>query len=230
MNTAEFAEGVQLPFAMVVASKRNSGKTLFVSQFIKELLRQKKIFAPVVYSNTAHLNGDYSFLPHALVRQFSPENLKSLMDKQAAIPKNKRHALLLVFDDVLGDERALGNKEILYAYAMGRHINIHPILISQTANRVLTPPIRNNADYFVLSRLNRQQLGEVWESITNMEKRQFVGFVERVNKNFTFVVVDNTGHSNDPAEFLKLIRAVPENSPREELNAEHSDGDADESE
>jgi hypothetical protein len=227
MNTAEFAEGVQLPFAMVVASKRNSGKTLFVSQFIKELLRQKKVFAPVVYSNTAHLNGDYGFLPTALVRQFSPENLKALMDGQSSIPKNKRHPLLLVFDDVLGDDRALGNKEILYAYAMGRHINIHPILISQTANRVLTPPIRNNADYFVLSRLNRQQLGEVWESITNMEKRQFVGFVERVNKNFTFVVVDNTGHSNDPAEFLKLIRAVPENSPREELNAEH---EADESE
>jgi hypothetical protein len=99
---------------------------------------------------------------------------------------------------------------------MGRHINIHPILISQTANRVLTPPIRNNADYFVLSRLNRQQLGEVWESITNMEKREFISFVELTNKNFTFVVVDNTGHSNDPADFLKLVRAVPELSRREE--------------
>jgi hypothetical protein len=24
------------------------------------------------------------------------------------------------------------------------------------------------------------------------------------------VVVDNTGHSNEPADFLKLVRAVPE--------------------
>jgi len=215
MNVDEFAEQITLPFAMVVASKRNSGKTLMISQLIRCLVNSGKIYAPVVYSNTAHLNGDYDFLPDGLVRKFDPVNLKNLLDKQSKIPKEKRPALLLVFDDVLGDERALGNKEILYAYAMGRHINVHPILISQTANRVLTPPIRNNADYFVLSRLNRQQLGEVWESITNMEKRDFVSFVERTNKDFTFVVVDNTGHSNDPADFLKLVRAVSKSSPRE---------------
>ena len=228
MNVETFTANVQLPFAMVVASKRNSGKTMMVSQFIKALLHQKKIFAPVIYSNTAHLNGDYSFLPAGLVRKFNPENLKELMEKQSAIPKNKRPALLLVLDDVLGDERALGNKEILYAYAMGRHINIHPILISQTANRVLTPPIRNNADYFVLSRLNRQQLGEVWESITNMEKREFIQFVEEVNKHFTFVVVDNTGHSNEPEKFLKLIRASPEKSVSTTIKAATVSSDAEE--
>jgi hypothetical protein len=228
MNVETFTANVQLPFAMVVASKRNSGKTMLVSQFIKALLHQKKIFAPVIYSNTAHLNGDYSFLPAGLVRKFNPENLKELMEKQSAIPKNKRPALLLVLDDVLGDERALGNKEILYAYAMGRHINIHPILISQTANRVLTPPIRNNADYFVLSRLNRQQLGEVWESITNMEKREFIQFVEEVNKHFTFVVVDNTGHSNEPEKFLKLIRASPEKSVSTTIKDASDSSDAEE--
>ena len=207
MNVEEFADLVQMPFAMVVASKRNSGKTMFVSQLIKALVKTKKVYVPIIYSNTAHLNGDYSFLPEGLVRRFQPENLKAMLDKQASLPKTERKPVLLVLDDILGDERATGNKEILYAYAMGRHINVHPILISQTANRVLTPAIRNNADYFVLSRLNRQQLGEVWESITNMEKREFIGFVERVNKNFTFVVVDNTGHSNDPCDFLLLVRA-----------------------
>jgi hypothetical protein len=207
MNVEEFADLVQMPFAMVVASKRNSGKTMFVSQLIKALVKSKKIYVPIIYSNTAHLNGDYSFLPEGLVRPFHPETLKAMLDKQASLPKSERKPILLVLDDILGDERATGNKEILYAYAMGRHINVHPILISQTANRVLTPAIRNNADFFVLSRLNRQQLGEVWESITNMEKRDFISFVERVNKNFTFVVVDNTGHSNDPSDFLLLVRA-----------------------
>jgi len=215
MNVDEFAAQITLPFAMVVASKRNSGKTLMISQLIRCLVNTGKVYAPVVYSNTAHLNGDYGFLPEGLVRKFDPTNLKNLLEKQSKIPKEKRPALLLIFDDVLGDDRALGNNEILYAYAMGRHINVHPILISQTANRVLTPPIRNNADYFVLSRLNRQQLGEVWESITNMEKRDFVSFVERTNKDFTFVVVDNTGHSNDPADFLKLVRAVHKSSPED---------------
>jgi hypothetical protein len=207
MNVDEFADLISMPFAMVVASKRNSGKTMFVSQLIQALVKTKKVYVPIVYSNTAHLNGDYSFLPKGLVRPFQPEALKAMLDKQASLPKPDRKPVLLVLDDILGDERATGNKEILYAYAMGRHINVHPVLISQTANRVLTPAIRNNADYFVLSRLNRQQLGEVWESITNMEKREFIGFVERVNKHFTFVVVDNTGNSNEPEDFLLLVRA-----------------------
>jgi hypothetical protein len=217
MNVPDFADEVQVPFAMVIASKRNSGKTLMVSQLIKELVRTKKIYVPLVYSNTAHLNGDYSFLPEGLVRPFKSANLKMVMEKQSAMPKADRKPLLIVFDDVLGDDSALGNKDILYCYAMGRHINIHPILISQTANKVLTPAIRNNADYFILSRLNRMQLAEVWESITNMERKDFISFVERANKNFTFVVVDNTGHSNDPVDFLKLVRAVapPKSSPEE---------------
>jgi hypothetical protein len=183
MNVPDFADTISVPFAMVIASKRNSGKTLMVSQLIKELVRTGKIHVPLVYSNTAHLNGDYAFLPPGLVRKFSPANLKLVMDKQSKFPKAERKPLLVVFDDVLGDDSVQGNKDILFCYAMGRHINIHPILISQTANRVLTPPIRNNADYFVLSRLNRQQLGEVWESITNMDKREFISFVELANKN-----------------------------------------------
>jgi len=206
--------------------KAKLGKDADGVQLIKELVRTGKIHVPLVYSNTTHLNGDYGFLPPGLVRKFSPVNLKLVMDKQSMFPKAERKPLLVVFDDVLGDDSVQGNKDILFCYAMGRHINIHLILISQTANRVLTPPIRNNADYFVLSRLNRQQLGEVWESITNMDKREFVSFVELANKNYTFVVVDNTGHSNDPNDFLKLVRAVaPENSSveKEQTNEQVQD-------
>ena len=224
MNVEQFAEDIKVPFAMVIASKRNTGKTLMVSQLIKELVRSNKVHVPLVYSNTAHLNGDYDFLPKGLVRPFQTSNLKMVMEKQSRFPKPERKPLLIVFDDVLGDESAQGNKDILYCYAMGRHINIHPILISQTANRVLTPPIRNNADYFVLSRLNRQQLGEVWESITNMDKKEFVSFVELANKNYTFVVVDNTGHSNEPEDFLKLVRAVvPKSSRTQNKPDEHEE-------
>ena len=95
MNVEEFADLVQMPFAMVVASKRNSGKTMFVSQLIKALVKSKKVYVPIVYSNTAHLNGDYSFLPEGLVRRFQPENLKAMLDKQASLPKTERKPVLL---------------------------------------------------------------------------------------------------------------------------------------
>jgi hypothetical protein len=58
-----------------------------------------------------------------------------------------------------------------------------------------------------------------------MEKREFIQFVEEVNKHFTFVVVDNTGHSNEPEEFLKLIRASPEKSVPKTINAEPDDAE-----
>jgi hypothetical protein len=140
MNVPDFADSISLPFAMVVASKRNSGNTLLISQLIQELVKSGTMYAPVVYSNTAHLNGDYSFLPKTLVRPFNPANLKALMDKQSLIPKAERPALLVVFDDVLGDKSAQGNEEILYAYAMGRHINIHPILIPRPQTECLRLP------------------------------------------------------------------------------------------
>jgi molybdopterin-guanine dinucleotide biosynthesis protein len=59
MNPEEFVRSVSLPFAMVVASKRNSGKTQLVSQLIDQFIRQGKVWLPVVYSATAHLNDDY---------------------------------------------------------------------------------------------------------------------------------------------------------------------------
>ena len=214
MNPEEFVRSVSLPFAMVVASKRNSGKTQLVSQLIDQFVRQGKVWLPVVYSATAHLNDDYKFLPKRLVRPFDPAHLRDLMKRQADTPKEQRKPMLLVLDDLLSDNRATGNQDILYAYAMGRHINIHPILISQQANKILTPTVRNNADYFLLSRLNRQQLGEVWESICFLEKGEFIRFVELANKDYTFVAIDNTSNSNQPEDVLKLVRADATTLPR----------------
>jgi len=40
-----------------------------------------------------------------------------------------------------------------------------------------------------------------------MEKKEFIKFSEYMNRNYTFVVVDNTIHSADPHDFLKVVRA-----------------------
>ena len=57
------------------------------------------------------------------------------------------------------------------------------------------------------SRLNRQQLASLWEAITNMDRQAFVKFSEQANKDFNFVVVDNTVHSTHPEEFLHIVKA-----------------------
>jgi hypothetical protein len=41
-----------------------------------------------------------------------------------------------------------------------------------------------------------------------MDKKEFIRFSEYMNKDYNFIVVDNTVHSSDPHDFLKLVRAV----------------------
>lgn len=207
MDVATFVEEIKVPFRMSVASKSNSGKTHLVSQIIEELLKQGKIYLAFVQSNTFGINDDYAFLPKKCKGKFDPAKLEELMSFQAKVPQDKRKQILVILDDVLGDRSAENNQAIMSFYARGRHSNISVILNSQVANRVLSPAVKENSCYILYSRLNRQQLAILWESITNMDKGEFIKFSEYVNKNYNFVVIDNTTHSNNPAEFLKIVRA-----------------------
>jgi len=130
-----------------------------------------------------------------------------LMDTQAAVPKEKRKQILVVLDDVLGDKSAENNDVVMKFYSQGRHAGISIILMSQIANRILSPAVLQNSCYILYSRLNRTQLSNLFESITNMDKQQFISFSEKVNKDFNFIIVDNTVHSTDPLDFLKLVRS-----------------------
>ena len=96
---------------------------------------------------------------------------------------------------------------IMKWYATSRHFGASVCLLSQIANRILSPAVLQNSDYILYSRLNRTQLCNLFEAITNMEKKEFIKFSEYMNRNYTFVVVDNTIHSADPHDFLKVVRA-----------------------
>jgi hypothetical protein len=210
MEPSQFATDIQVPFAMSVASKRNTGKTMLMTQFIQELLKQGRIYIAFVFSNTYEMNGEWSFLPEKCKSKFDPDRLQALMDAQIAIPKDKRKEILIVLDDILGDRSVENNAIIMKFYATSRHFQCSIVLLSQIANRVLSPAVLQNSDYILYSRLNRTQLSNLFEAVTNMEKQQFIKFSEFVIKDFAFVIVDNTVQSNKPEDFLKIVRALPE--------------------
>jgi hypothetical protein len=209
LSVGEFALRMRVPFSMAVASQRNSGKTLLISVLIKDMLELGKVEMVLVMSQTVHVNKDYAFLPPRLRQPFSEAVIKKLMDKQAAIPKKDRQQVLLVLDDVLSEKAAEQSRFIKRLYTLGRHYDINVILISQTSNVALTQAIKQNSDYILYSRLNRYQLSSLWESITNMDKRDFIRYSEAHNKNYTFLCVDNTSQSNNPADFILRIKASP---------------------
>jgi hypothetical protein len=160
-----------------------------------------------VFSNTYQQSGDWSFLPESCKSPFDASKLKELLERQSAIPKQQRRQILVILDDVFDDKSAIRNETITAFYTRGRHSGISCVLLSQASNHLLTPTIKENACYILYSRLNRQQLGVLWESITNMDKQTFIRFSEHINKDYNFIVLDNTVHSNDPLEFLKVVRA-----------------------
>ena len=228
MNMRQFAEHIRVPFSMSVASKRNSGKTLMISSLIQHLLALKKVDMVLVMSQTVHVNRDYWFLPPRLRIKFSEKVIQKLMDKQAKIPKSRREQVLLVLDDVLSDKDAEKSRYVRKLFILSRHYDIHIILISQTSNVALSPQIKANSDYIAYSRLNRYQLATLYESISNMDKREFISWSETNNKNYTFLVVDNTSQSNSPDDFLLKVRVSPGEARKISVPESESD-DAEES-
>lgn len=213
-SISQFVEHMRVPMSCAISSSRNTGKTMLTSVMIYMLLKTKKIDMALVMSQTQHVNDDYKFLPARLRQPFSEDVIKKLMDKQAKVPKAKRDEILLVLDDVLSDKEAEKSRFVKKLYTLGRHYNISIVLISQTSNVALTPAIKQNSDYLVYSRLNRYMLESLWASVCNIDKKSFIAFSEENNKDYRFIVVDSTSQSNNPAEFLHIIRVSPEEAKK----------------
>ena len=196
-------------FTISIASKRNSGKTVLVSQIIQELLKSKKVDVCLVMSNSAGLNDDYNFLPDGLVQPFNEEILEKVWLRQQKAPKEKREHIMVVLDDVLSDKAAIQSESVQRIFAQGRHNHISCIVLSQVSNHILSPIVKANSDFILWSRLNRQQLGTLWESMNGIPKDKFLLWAEFFGgHHFNFCVFDNFTDATVPAEFLTVVRAT----------------------
>lgn len=207
MDISEYAKDIKIPFSAVFCSRRHTGKSMMVNALMKSLVDQKKVDVVLIFSNTALINEtDYPDFPQSIKHSYSDLALERLIEYQKSVPREKRQIVLLVMDDLLSDPEARRSPLILSVFCEGRHYGVQPILISQVGNHILTPVIKNNASYMFISRLNRFQLASVWESLTNIDKDEFVSIVEHCNKDYNFVVIDNTTNSNDIDDFISIVR------------------------
>ena len=206
MSVRQFAKRIKVPMAIAVCSRRNTGKTMMISVLIQELVKQGKADLVLVMSQTVGVNDDYWFINPRLRQPFNEDTIKKLMDRQSKVKKGERQQCLLILDDVLSSKDAENSRFIKRLYTLGRHYDISVVLISQTSNVALTPAIKQNSDYILYSRLNRYQLAALHESVTNMDKRDFIAYSEANNKGYVFLVVDNTSQSNNPADFLLKVK------------------------
>lgn len=197
-------------FTISCASKRNSGKTVLVSELLKQLIAEHRVDMVLVMSGSAGLNDDYDFLPKGLVMPFSEDVLVRLWERQKGTKRDARERVLLVMDDCLATPDAVRSELVMRIFALGRHVSISCIIISQVANWILTPVVKQNSDIILWSKLNRQQLENLWTSMTNIDKREFLRFSEAEGgREYNFLCFDNFTSSTDPLDFLTIIRAEP---------------------
>ena len=195
-------------FTISCISKRNSGKSHLISQLVRELLKKKRVDMVIVMSGSAGLTDDWNFLPDKCVMPFSNDMLHKVWDKQIGDEKKTRQHVLIVMDDCLSTKEALRNPTINRYYSLGRHIHSSFIIISQHSSILLTPIIRANSDILLWSKLNRMQLEQLWNSTSNIEKKDFIKISETFGgHHYNFMLLDNYDNSGDPANQLTVVRA-----------------------
>ena len=197
-------------FTISVASKRNSGKTVLVTELVKQLLREKKVDMCVVMSGSAGLTEDYSFLPKKLVMPFSERLLTNTWRSQEKKKPDDRKHILFVLDDCLATPEAIRNPMLTRIFSLGRHCRQSCILISQHTTVLLSPIMKANSDIILWSKLGRGALEVLWLSSTNISKKDFITVSEALGGiNFQFMLLDNYTGSTDPHVFLSVVRAKP---------------------
>jgi hypothetical protein len=210
----ELIERLPKYFTLSIASKRGTGKSVLVSEIMRLLLKRKqhKVDMFLVMSGSAGLNTDYlDIVPANLIIPYSETVLENLWNIQASIKDaSKREHICIVLDDCLGEKDALRSPIIQKYYAVSRHIAVSFVVISQHSSVLLTPIIRANSDLIVYSKLNRQQLEQLWYSTSNISKKDFIKISEAYGgKHYNMIVLDNVISSVKPEEFITIVRAKP---------------------
>ena len=210
-------------FTLCCMSCRNSGKSVLISQLVRELRKLKKVDLVLVMSGTAGLTSDWDFLPANTVMSFSEEMLGRIARKQDSDveawkhpeegrekPKKPKH-VLLVLDDCLSTPEALQSHVISSTFSLGRHRMMSCIVISQLTTKFPSPTLKQNTDMILWSRLNLRSLENLWYSTTNISKKDFLKVSQTLGGvNFNFMLLDLYNRaSRDPMDTLTVVRADP---------------------
>lgn len=221
LDTQDLLQRLPPYFTGSFLARRNSGKSTLIGQIVQELIKAKRVDMVVVMTGSAGLgNGDYEFLPAKLVMPFNEDLLEKMWEKQKATPPEHRQHLLIVIDDALATPEAINNPIINTIFSLGRHAFVSCFISSQHTKTLLSPLIKGNSDILVFSKLNRINLENVYECTTHISKKDFIRICEKLGgHDYNFVVLDNYKQTNDPAEYLTIVRADPPASKKKEKDS-----------
>ena len=190
---------------IVICSKRASGKSVLLKNLVKDLLDKYEYDLILMFSETAHLQNDFSFIPKEQI--FKTDDLEEKLEKllkiqEKNLKKQKKINLLIILDDVKLHNKS---KMLVNLSSLGRHYLITVCFSVQFCKNLCNSTIRNNVDYWIFSDLGEIALKSIYESIhIPLSYREFDKFVNEHNHSYQFIMYDSRTQNRN--ERLKLIK------------------------
>mgnify|MGYP000197507181 CR=1 FL=1 len=216
-DICQFVEDMVTPFTMTLYSKRRSGKSFLTKNIVYEISKQNKADVIFCLSNTAHLTDDYNFLQPRFIKKFSEKFIADVIAGQEKLPTKKRPHILIIIDDCVGNstnkkESSVNSSIISEIFMTGRHYNISLIFLNQSVTNSTSTSQRNNSDYSLFSKLNKQQLENMYDALPlPINKNEFTSTIYKNTTDFKFVVFDHSSQSSNISEFMHSLKASPKN-------------------
>ena len=128
MDSFEF----KIPFSMCIISRRNCGKTHMMQYLADNLLQNKLIDLCILFSETAHLSGDFSEIldKKQILNNFNETSINKIIKYQEKV-KSKGKQCLIIIDDSISCVDKHFQSLINKLFSKGRHWNISIVLINQ---------------------------------------------------------------------------------------------------
>jgi len=199
-----------------ITAKRGSGKSVLTKYFLTSIGKLfHKIFC---ICPTEQINRFYSDIldPDCIFETYSEDwtekLIKSLTKLNAGKKGMEQKKVLLVLDDCCSDTCFHTSNSLKKLYTRGRHLGLSVIMISQHITHI--PPVcRNNADYVIVSQLNRASVALLCEEYCSagISKEEFLNLYNNATKDYKFFIINqNATKSGDVDEIYGCIGVPPD--------------------
>ncbi len=204
-------------FSCMIVAKRGSGKTLILKDMLSKIGHWYS--EAYVFSNTADLQTDnFDYIQkYNIIKGFDVEKLTELHDKQYRLAldiekkglKKETHLpyMLLLFDDVIGDNLVRTDKVFSEIFIHGRHSNICVIVLSQEVGGRygINKVCRTNCDlvisFFPSSEYDRELIAQQFLSTEN--KKLGLALINHITlEPFTSITIFNRKSDRDYRQYV----------------------------
>jgi hypothetical protein len=196
-----------MPCGILIVGRSGSGKTQAMVNMVtnKNLLGD---YFDIIYFLTGSTPPDKELIKDLklpkknIIVDFDEEKVKSIMTKaENTIEKegfNNSPKVLLLFDDILDNQKFLKSKTMLTLATANRHYNISYIFCSQYYKKI-NAVIRTNSRYYIIFPSSMSEVEKIADELTppQMSKKKFINYLQHATaKKYSFMSIN--ANSEEP--------------------------------